>query len=697
MTCRYSSPPVEGAQFPSGWSIFDDVSHIVSVPSVEPLPPPRGPQRPSLGRRSTSRKLHLAKQAMASTPTRLDKPLGRKLRATGRVVGTAVQSMAHMAARRVREAVEHGGCTAMRNVVDSCMLKLGVGSWDEFGAESIRAVAIALLGSPALTRKQPARSAQESSILVAPCHTNLRPADLLVDLSGRVWSTVLEGVATRNCSFSPTQHELHVTYGSLPLSSYLDLVEAFDLALGLSSLDFGRADPADAMEMVEPPEDLPLIHHWSRQAYVTAALLRQYAWMYAGQEACVSGAIFDLINLEQAGLLASKYILNDGFLLASATSTAWAFTGLCLFFELATGSSSAVHPGTKQLRGRALRQLNFLEENALARTAIRMANRTEVDDTDAHDMEHASTASDGASVDDGESAGDAASGDESTGNTVENQMSNVRRQSIIYCPAVAEQRKKDPRAIRSLPRQAELHAEVAAISSGQSEPTGAAASNDAMYDRALNSQVERFRSDALVRMEVFNEDSELGCGEMPVSLDPLDMYIVVREDGKDGKEGRPVVRSLELAELMEGEMTRILKASELDYSEAAEEKPVAKEPRRGEAPPRVLSFCGTASAEASGHVYTLQEQDRLNKYLLAKAAILISRYVPVDTKPLVVVQHVNAAQLETLSIASDRSDEDLLRALWATQFSKVDKRLTFLMEAQVRCTRRVGACAPAVL
>jgi hypothetical protein len=195
---------------------------------------------------------------------------------------------------------------------------------------------------------------------------------VLVDLRGTVWCTVLDGVSTRSCALSPVIHELQLTHASVPLSSVLDLLEAWDVSSALCDLDFGKLVEDGLSEYMTPPG---YIHgHRAKQAFIAAAGVRQYAWMYAGavrvhapsrhcakarvhavlrsallsravvcgvQAARATGSVLDLINLQAAGLLASRYLLFDAFTMRSSTCTAWAALDMMLNYDRATGPSHA--------------------------------------------------------------------------------------------------------------------------------------------------------------------------------------------------------------------------------------------------------------------------------------------------------------------------------------------------------------------
>ena len=251
---------------------------------------------------------------------------------------------------------------AIHATVDSCLRKLKIGTFDTLinGGVNVRALTLALLDSDEMKLSRPGRTEAAEEVLLGSSHANLRLGDLLTDSRGGVWCSVLDGVSKRQCSSSPSLHELQITYGSLALSSMLDLLEVWQLSWELADLDFGRSQVDGLTDLIEAPEKLR--GHRVRQAFVAAAGLRQYAWAYAGSQARESGGALDLINLQHAGLLASRYVLFGEFVTRSSYSTTWAVLGMLMNFDRASGPSLAkmtpFTPARSDLTrvGRALRE-----------------------------------------------------------------------------------------------------------------------------------------------------------------------------------------------------------------------------------------------------------------------------------------------------------------------------------------------------
>ena len=69
---------------------------------------------------------------------------------------------------------------------------------------------------------------------------------------------------------------------------------------------------AGITDYIEPPSYIT--SHRAKQAFIAASTLRQYAWMYAGVEACSSGSNIETTNMQHASLLASRCINTWTFL-----------------------------------------------------------------------------------------------------------------------------------------------------------------------------------------------------------------------------------------------------------------------------------------------------------------------------------------------------------------------------------------------
>ena len=221
-------------------------------------------------------------------------------------------------------------------VVRSTLRKLNLRSWDFFNGACFRDVAEAILASSEMRMPQP-------EVFVAPSHNHLRLGDLLCDLGGNVWCSVLDGVAAcKQASYSPVVQECQLTYGSVQLRSITDLVEAFSLSSALADLGVEKKLASNGvLEYTVPPSQIR--SYQSRQSFVAAASVRQYAWFYSGDEAAQSGSTADLINLQLSGALARHYLLRDEFLAkANVYSIAWAFLGMCLNFTRASGVSEEI-------------------------------------------------------------------------------------------------------------------------------------------------------------------------------------------------------------------------------------------------------------------------------------------------------------------------------------------------------------------
>ena len=232
---------------------------------------------------------------------------------------------------------------SIRLTIDSCMRKLNLGDFSSFGPTSLQAAALAILGSEDMTRPRPGqaqRASELSEMLLGRVHDSLRLGDVLVDLEGTVWCCILDGAPMKSCSLSPIAHELVLTYASVPISGVEDLLEGWNLTVALVDLDFGAISDDGIAEFVQPPPDLET--HRAQQSFVAAASMRQFAWMYCGSQARASGAALDLVNLQHASLLASRYVLSDAFAKTSSTSLAWAALSMLLSYDRASGASHAI-------------------------------------------------------------------------------------------------------------------------------------------------------------------------------------------------------------------------------------------------------------------------------------------------------------------------------------------------------------------
>ena len=247
-----------------------------------------------------------------------------------------VSSKLEKAASVILQTTRVQGGEMVGFVVRSTLRKLNLRSWDFFNGACFRDVAEAILASSEMRMPQP-------EVFVAPSHNHLRLGDLLCDLGGNVWCSVLDGVAAcKQASYSPVVQECQLTYGSVQLRSITDLVEAFSLSSALADLGVEKKLASNGvLEYTVPPSQIR--SYQSRQSFVAAASVRQYAWFYSGDEAAQSGSTADLINLQLSGALARHYLLRDEFLAkANVYSIAWAFLGMCLNFTRASGVSEEI-------------------------------------------------------------------------------------------------------------------------------------------------------------------------------------------------------------------------------------------------------------------------------------------------------------------------------------------------------------------
>ena len=645
-TCRYRHPPDQASM--KTWCIAKDV--VDEVPQL-PLP-----ARPSTRGAHGGRPMRAIIQAEGKKFTR--------------------------AARLIIQAAKQD--LVIREVVDSCLRKLGVASWDRFNGRHIQMMATKLLASEPINRCRAAPGMFSSDcVLLGMGHDNLRLCDLLVDLRGKLWCSVVDGVPDKHCSLSPTLHEIHLTYGTLKLVSAVDLVEAFALTNEVADLDFSDCSSAN-LSYVEPPSRIK--SHSMRQSYSAAALLRRYAWLYAGDRSVETGDVLDVLNLQHAGVLASRYLLSREFLRRSSASVAWAFLGMAVNYDRASGPSEAAEMDVELLTGlsgeqaaHAMQAAQEYRANMAARDFIRPDPVTGERPCDnPSEAQVAQLVAMGGGLDcNGHGVRgrllakheNAMSKDHSTiEESDEPELEGVKGVEGTEGEEGKEAEVEENRAVRKDRKLDDAKAEHR--QSGVLRlPVSPAADGNALHNYAqlCSAYCERLRMQTTAIKAVYCSGGELGVGISAFEMETSQLMIVIREAGE----------------------SLLAPGSELSSWIAEEVQRFHAEAKLGVRKMEIIAMCGTRANERGQDFYGETEQTRLNSYLCTRLINLLVMYrlpdgsnlLPVEIK---VSDFVKAASKMEEAMVAGRGDDDLLGYIWSERFGPVDRRKGFLKEAQNR-------------
>lgn len=601
-------------------------------------------------------------------------------------------------ARCVLKAAEEN--FTIRAVLDSCLRKFKIGSFDTFdGGRDIKALALAILASKEMNDNWLLHENAKRGVLLGPCNDNLRLSDLLIDLQGNVWCSMLDGVSTRQCSMSPSVHELNITFGSIALMGVLDLLEAWELSCALADLDFGKCDEHSfgMGEVIQPPETVQ--GHRMRQAFLAAQTLRQYSWMYAGEQAMKDGGALDLLNLQHAGLLASRYILYPEFVAKSYMNAAWAFMAMLLNFDRASGESQADVAGLLLRlkdpdRHGARAKAKAYEAIMRLRAAIRPNRDTGIRPCDQPSAIDQTIYANSSPAIDGRAGGEDAKvlpdGSEDA-DAIEGVSSGRAVGAAGASEAAAISLANEGQSVTvPEPGIGELRLPTTECKRDPSAPPKPLQEDS--FLRLEKQYLQTVRRDCQ-QVDAYYEKNELGKGTDSKTCQVMDLYIAVRprlsknadsDDTLGLPSGNTAVKGIEISDWL----SQIMASERHDTSRSASpaESPAATRASASPAVPQIkkpnlIHVKGLGTNDLGTVTFDDVEQARLNRYLCLKISLLMAmaRDDNEDSPNLICV-HLHADDVE----AKVRGPGDVLQAYWSAKFGHVDRRRRFLEDVQRR-------------